>query len=90
MVKNIKTKLNPAGFLEIFCDNDHYITTWDEGDDILKFNSFQITYVNPNTDLSKYHCITKDKNTKLRNERNEKLELLKEERERERQKERQN
>lgn len=65
MAHTFKTRLNPAGFLEIFCEEGHFITTWNDGDEILDFTSFTIAYTSPDADLSVYHCIDAEENERL-------------------------
>ena len=65
MEHNIKIEHNKQyNFTIVSCTEGCHITSWNEGDDILTFNSFFKAYLPFNSDTSIYRCITDEDNEK--------------------------
>lgn len=45
-------------FWKLTCDDTEVISSWNEGDDILDYNSFKIAYCPKDADLEIYHTFT--------------------------------
>lgn len=65
-------------FWQLSCSEGHKITSWNEGDDIKDYASFEIAYCPKDTDFSIYHCVTAEEDAKYLEEQ---LKAIKEEEE---------
>lgn len=52
-------------FWVISCPEGCKITSWNEGDDILEYTSFEIAYCPNEADLDVYHCISIEDDKRL-------------------------
>lgn len=55
ILKEYNEKYN---FWMLRCTEGCKITSWNEGDDIMDYSSFEVAYCPQNTDFSIYHCIS--------------------------------
>lgn len=63
--KLVFEKNDKFNFIKISCPEGHYITNWNEGDEITEF-SYGLEYYCPaDTDLTKYRCITLEEGDRL-------------------------
>lgn len=67
----IVEKVEKYNFIKLRCSEGHYITDWNEGDDIKDFFYCIVLCCPADTDLSKYHCITKEEGDRLQAMRDE-------------------
>ena len=51
-------------FWQLTCSEGHKITSWNEGDDIKDYASFEIAYCPKDADFSIYHCVTAEEDAK--------------------------
>lgn len=52
-------------FNKLTCTEGHYITDWEEGDDIKNYSSSQLIFAPVNVDVTKYYCVTEEENERL-------------------------
>ena len=52
-------------FNKITCTENHYITSWKEGDDIKEYSSSTLIYAPTSVDTSVYRCVTEEEHNKL-------------------------
>lgn len=77
--KLVIEKNEKYNFIKITCPEEHYITDWNEGDDILEF-AFGLEYCCPATiDLTKFRCISIDECDRLQAMREEAEQKMREE-----------
>ena len=55
ILKEYNEKYN---FWVLRCSEGCKITSWNEGDDILDYSSFEVAYCPQNADFSIYHCVS--------------------------------
>lgn len=62
MSEFVKEHNEQLHFFKLYCDKGHYITNYNDGDDILTFNASKIMYCPDSVDVdATYHCITEYK-----------------------------
>lgn len=72
----IKTYNSLLGYWLITCPEGCKITSWNEGDDILDYASFTTAYCPSNADISIYHCISEEDDSRLLKEQEIEAEKL--------------
>lgn len=50
-------------FFKITCTEGHYLTTFDDGDDITLYSDSKEVYTPLTADTSKWHCVTDEEHT---------------------------
>ena len=66
MEHKIIVELNEKyNFNKITCTENHYITTWKEGDDIKEYSASTLIYAPTSVDTSVYRCVTEEKHNEL-------------------------
>lgn len=58
-------KVDSYNFIKLSCSEGHYITDWNEGDDIKNFFYCLVLCCPPDTDITKYRCITAEEGDRL-------------------------
>lgn len=56
----IVEKNEQYNFFKITCSEGHYLTTFNEGDDITLYSDSKEVYTPLTADTSKWHCVTED------------------------------
>lgn len=56
-------KNDKYNFFKITCTEGHYLTTFNEGDDITLYSDSKEVYTPLTADTSKWHCITEEEHT---------------------------
>ena len=74
MVHEITKEYNEkCNFWILRCPEGCKITSWNEGDDILEYSSFEQAYCPQNADLDIYHCISGEEDEKHMKEQQDKI-----------------
>lgn len=56
-IMELVVSINKNGYKEVTCKEGHWITSYQDGDDILEFSAFKVLYTGVDTPLDGYHCI---------------------------------
>lgn len=56
-------KNDTYNFFKITCSEGHYLTTFNEGDDITLYSDSKEVYTPLTADTSKWHCVTDEEHT---------------------------
>lgn len=56
-------KNDKYNFFKITCSEGHYLTTFNEGDDITLYSDSKEVYTPLTADTSKWHCVTDEEHT---------------------------
>lgn len=76
IIKEYNEKYN---FWVLKCSEGCKITSWNEGDDILDYSSFEIAYCPQNADFSIYHCVSIEDDERYMKEQEERIKEKEEE-----------
>ena len=63
-------------YVKITPDEGMVLTTWNEGDDIVEYNGIKTVYAPLTADISMFREITIEENTKLEEDRDKAVELI--------------
>ena len=74
IIKEYNEKLN---IVVLKCSEGCKITSWNEGDDILKYTSFSVAYCPADIDTSIYHCVTIEEDERYTAEQTAGIESMK-------------